>query len=70
MKLTIVIITHELDVLRYASNNMVVLENGHIVEQGSTENLFINPKSQTLKKFISITDNFMKNKKFTGGEGI
>ena len=70
LKLTIVIITHELDVLRYASNNMVVLENGHIVEQGSTENLFINPKSQTLKKFIGIADDFMKNKKFTGGEGI
>lgn len=70
LNLTIVIITHELDVLRYASNNMIVLENGHIVESGSTENLFLNPKSDTLKKFINITDSFMRNKKFIGGEGI
>ena len=70
LKLTVVIITHELDVLRYASNNMVVLENGHIAEQGSTEALFSNPKSDTLKKFIDISERFMKNERFTGGAGI
>ena len=70
LNLTIVIITHELDVLRYATNNMVVLENGQIVEVGSTESLFLNPKSDTLKNFISITESFNKNKNFVGGEGI
>lgn len=70
LNLTIVIITHELDVLRYATNNMVVLENGHIVEQGNTESLFLNPKSDTLRKFIDITESFMKSKNFVGGEGI
>jgi D-methionine transport system ATP-binding protein len=70
LNLTIVIITHELDVLRYCTNNMVVLEDGHIVEKGTTENLFLNPKSDTLKKFINITEGFQKNRKFSGGEGI
>jgi len=70
LNLTIVIITHELDVLRYCTNNMVVLEDGYIVEQGNTENLFLNPRSDTLKKFINITEDFKKNKKFSGGEGI
>ena len=70
LNLSIVIITHELDVLRYATNNMVVLENGQIVEVGSTESLFLNPKSDTLKNFISITESFNKNKSFVGGEGI
>ena len=70
LNLTIVIITHELDVLRYCTNNMVVLEDGHIVETGNTENLFLNPRSDTLKKFINITEDFKKNKKFSGGEGI
>ena len=70
LNLTIVIITHELDVLRYATNNMVVLESGQIVEVGSTESLFLNPKSDTLKNFISITESFNKNKNFVGGEGI
>lgn len=70
LSLTVVIITHELDVLRYCTNNMVVLEDGHIVEEGNTENLFLNPKSDTLKKFITITEGFQNNRKFSGGEGI
>jgi len=49
---------------------MVVLEDGHIVEQGDTENLFLNPSSDTLKNFINITEGFQKNRKFSGGEGI
>lgn len=68
LSLTIVIITHELDVLRYCTNNMVVLEDGHIVEEGNTENLFLNPKSDTLKKFITITEGFQNNGKFSGGK--
>ena len=34
LKLTIVIITHELDVLKYCTNNMVVLQDGRIEEKG------------------------------------
>lgn len=70
LKLTIVIITHELDVLRYCTNNMVVLQDGHIVERGSTEGLFLNPNSKTLKQFIDITNCFKVNKNYVGGEGI
>jgi len=70
LNLTIVIITHELDVLRYCTNNMVVLEEGYIVETGDTESLFLNPNSVTLKKFIKITEGFQKKRKFAGGEGI
>lgn len=70
LNLTIVLITHELDVLKYASNNMVVLENGRIVEKGNTKGLFLNPKSDTLKKFIEITEGLLKQTQFSGGEGI
>jgi len=70
LNLTIVIITHELDVLRYCTNNMVVLEEGYIVETGDTESLFLNPNSVTLKKFIKITEGFQKKRNFAGGEGI
>lgn len=70
LNLTIVIITHELDVLSYAANKMVVLENGHIVEHGLTSNLFFSPKSDTLKTFINITNRLTQNKNFIGGEGI
>lgn len=70
LNITIVIITHELDVLKYCTNNMVVLEDGNIVEQGNTESLFSSPKSYTLRRFINITEGFQKNRKFSGGEGI
>lgn len=70
LNITIVIITHELEVLRYCTNNMVVLEDGNIVENGNTESLFSNPKSDTLKKFINITENFQRNKQYKGGDGI
>lgn len=70
LNITILLITHELDVLRYCTNNMAVLEQGHIVEKGSTENLFLNPQSETAKRFISITNSFQSKKVYTGGEGI
>lgn len=68
--LTILLITHELDVLKYSTNNMAVLEQGHIVEQGPTDSLFLNPKSDTARKFISITNSFQNRRLYTGGEGI
>lgn len=70
LNLTILLITHELDVLRYSTNNMAVLEHGVIVEKGATESLFLNPKSDTAKRFISITNSFQAKKFFEGGEGI
>jgi len=70
LNLTIVLITHELDVLRYSTNNMAVLEHGRIVERGATESLFLNPKSDTAKKFISITNNLQKGKEWSGGDII
>lgn len=71
LNITIVIITHELDVLRYTTNNMIVLQNGKVEERGTTEELFLNPKSDTLKQFIDITTSFQKsNTKYIGGDGI
>lgn len=65
LKLTIIIITHELDVLKYATKNMAVLEEGNIVEVGTTEGLFLNPKSNTLKNFIKISESFLEKKEFS-----
>ncbi|MDP4090917.1 MAG: ATP-binding cassette domain-containing protein [Bacillota bacterium] len=68
--LTILLITHELDVLKYSTSNMAVLEQGHIVENGPTESLFLNPKSETARKFISITNSFQGRIQYAGGDGI
>jgi D-methionine transport system ATP-binding protein len=51
---TIVLITHELDVLKHICNNMAVIENGQIVEGGPVEKFFLNPESDTARRFIDI----------------
>jgi D-methionine transport system ATP-binding protein len=52
--LTILLITHELDVLRYTTNNMAVLEDGIISEKGRTKDIFANPNSMTGKIFLKV----------------
>jgi D-methionine transport system ATP-binding protein len=68
--LTIVLITHELDVLRYICNNMAVIEHGKIVESGLVENFFLNPESDTAKRFISILQGVQTRRFYREGEGI
>lgn len=68
--LTIVLITHELDVLRHICHNMAVIEHGQIVESGAVDQFFLNPKSDTAKRFISILQGFQAQRIYREGEGI
>ncbi len=70
LHLTIVLITHELDVLRHICNHMAVLENGRIVEQGTVEQFFHNPQSDTAQRFIKILDSFQSRRVQGEGDGI
>lgn len=70
LNITIVLITHELDVLRHICNHMAVLENGRIVEQGTVEQFFHNPQSDTAKRFIAILDSFASRRVQGEGDGI
>lgn len=60
LNLTIILITHELDVVRYACNDMAVLEEGRIVEKGAVRDIFLSPQSETAKLFMRINDNMSK----------
>ncbi|MBP2651973.1 MAG: ABC-type metal ion transport system, ATPase component [Firmicutes bacterium] len=68
--LTIILITHELDVIKYACNHMAVLENGVIVETGAVRDVFFNPASETAKLFVKINANFAVNQWVREGEAI
>lgn len=68
--LTIILITHELEVIRYACDRMAILEDGEIREQGSVRDIFLNPNSATGKIFLKVNDNFQKNQWLSEGEGI
>jgi D-methionine transport system ATP-binding protein len=49
---------------------MAVIEGGEIVETGPVEKFFLNPESNTAKRFIGILDRFNVKKLYQGGEGI
>ena len=53
MNLTVVMITHQMEVVRDACSQVAVVHEGRIVEQGSVEEIFIRPKTDVTKDFLS-----------------
>jgi len=51
-QLTYLFITHDLGIVRNISNKVIVLQNGKIVEQGETTDLFHNPKTEYARNLI------------------
>lgn len=52
--LTMVVITHEMGFARTVSKNVVFMENGRIVETGSTEKMFTRPETERTRVFLKI----------------
>ena len=50
--ITIVMITHQMQVIKEICTHMAVLEKGEIVEQGSVADLFALPQHPTTKRFL------------------
>lgn len=53
LNLTIVIVTHELNVVKEVCNKVAVMENGLIVERGDTYEVFSNPQAGITKNFMA-----------------
>ncbi len=51
--LTYLFITHDLAVVRLIADDVVVMENGRVVEAASSEELFANPKQEYTQELIS-----------------
>lgn len=51
--ITIVVITHEMEVVRSIADKVAVMENGHVVEQGSVYQVFSNPQTAVAAKFVA-----------------
>ena len=52
MGITIVIITHEMSVVESVCTHVAIIDNGDLVENGTVEDVFSQPKSQAAKKLI------------------
>lgn len=49
---TMVLITHEMDVVREICRNMIIMEDGIVVERGPVRDVFLNPRSTTAREFL------------------
>lgn len=51
-KMTMVIVTHEIDFARAVSNRVIFMDGGKVVEEGRPEEVIDNPKNERTKAFL------------------
>ncbi|WP_053955896.1 methionine ABC transporter ATP-binding protein [Inediibacterium massiliense] len=61
LNLTIVIITHEMEVIKEICNRVAILEGGTIAEEGATIDIFSKPQHSITKNFIEQDENLPKS---------
>ncbi len=49
---TMIIVTHEMDFAKEVSDEVIFIADGMIAEQGAPDEVFENPKSEALRKFL------------------
>ena len=60
LNLTIVMITHEMAVVKEICDHVAIMEHGQVVEQGKVFSLFADPKQPITQNFIRTTSNLQK----------
>ena len=55
--LTIVLITHEMDVVRRVCDRVAVMDAGRVVEMGSVQDVFLHPQHPTTRDFVFESEN-------------
>ncbi len=60
LNLTIVMITHEMAVVKEICDYVAIMEHGQVVEQGEVFSLFADPKQPITQNFIRTTSNLQK----------
>lgn len=71
--ITIIIITHEMDVIKHICNRVAILEEGKIAECGLVSDVFVKPKTKIARSFFDSVDVKLDNdvyKKALDGKGI
>jgi D-methionine transport system ATP-binding protein len=58
--ITIIVITHEMQVVKEICDKVTVMENGAVVESGDVFSVFANPAKQITQDFINTTTNLSK----------
>ncbi|MEZ8085633.1 amino acid ABC transporter ATP-binding protein [Vibrio sp. 1S139] len=50
---TMLVVTHEMQFAREVADRVIFMADGHIIEQGSPQDIFGNPQDPKLKKFLN-----------------
>lgn len=56
--LTIVVITHEMSVIKTLCDRVVIMAEGSVVETGAVQEVFLHPKTDLAREFIAQADNW------------
>jgi len=51
--ITILLITHEMNVIQRICDRVAVMESGEVIEEGKTKDIFTTPKHETTKRFVN-----------------
>jgi polar amino acid transport system ATP-binding protein len=51
--MTMIVVTHEMGFAREVGDRVVFMDDGQIVEEGTPQEIFTNPKQERTKLFIS-----------------
>ena len=57
LNLTIVMITHQMEVVKEVCDRVAVIENGEIIEEGSMIDVFTDPQKPTTRDFVKSINN-------------
>jgi len=57
---TLIFVSHDLALISYLANDIIVLKHGEIAEQGDKNNIFYNPKNEYVKSLLDIQNNLSK----------
>ncbi|MDR0723013.1 MAG: ATP-binding cassette domain-containing protein [Treponema sp.] len=60
LDLTMVVITHEMPVIKSICTHAAVMDSGRIIEQGAIFDIFSNPREQITREFTGTTSNLRK----------
>ena len=50
--ITIILITHQMEVIKKICNKAAIMSDGEIIEKGETREIFLNPKTELAKEFV------------------
>jgi ABC-type polar amino acid transport system ATPase subunit len=51
--MTMLIVSHEMNFIKNFCTKVIFMSEGHIVEEGTSKDIFDNPKSEKLVSFLS-----------------